>query len=303
MKTNGDGAVPKPAQGAQAQQQNQAPPPNPSTQVQRPATPQAPTFKAGLKDWFAHNKQSIESLLPASLDFRRFARLTVEVLAQNPKLAAAQPLSLMLSIMKAAADGLEPDGRKACIVPYNDHGTVKAQYQRMYGGVIEHCYRTGQYQVITGGVVHTNDDFQYERGFPENRLSHKPAAGDRGDVVGYWAGYRLVNGGYDFVYLPRHACMDHGKRYSKTFANPEGPWQKSPDAMCLKTVLLQAVKYAPQSIEDVRTVKTVDATVKNIEDQKPMVKTDDLVPLAVPSDVQVVSEAEVIPSGDEEDQG
>lgn len=296
MKTNGEGSVPKqgqpPAQGS----------PQP---IQKTQPAQPPSFKSGLKDWFAHNKQSIESLLPAALDFRRFARLTVEVLAQNPKLAAAQPLSLMLSIMRAAADGLEPDGRKACIVPYNDKGTVKAQYQRMYGGVVEHCYRTGQYSLITGDVVHANDFFEYERGFPMSRLSHKPASGDRGDVIGYWAGYRLVNGGYDFVYLPKETCLEHGRKYSKNFANPAGPWQTQPDAMCLKTVLLKAVKYAPQSVEDLRVAREVTPAAKEIEEIKPGVRAEELVPLAMPSGdaVQIVEEAEVVAQSDDEEQG
>jgi recombination protein RecT len=298
MKTDGSNAVPKQAQPEQPKQGGaQAP----VVQQKKQTTAQPTTFKGGLKDWFAKNRQSVESLLPNTLDFRRFARLTVEVLAQNPKLSAAQPLSLMLSIMKAAADGLEPDGRKACIVPYGDHGVTKAQYQRMYGGVIEHCYRTGQYKVITGGVVHANDEFEYARGFPENRLNHKPATGERGDVIGYWAGYQLVNGGYDFVYLPKEACLAHGRRYSKTFNNPDGPWQKNQDAMCLKTVLLQAVKYAPQSIEDIRVVNPIAASPK-IEDAKPMIRTDDLVPLAVPEGGATEITAEVVPEGDEEDQ-
>jgi len=301
MKTDGTNAVPRPVQQTKTEPPKQGGAQVPAVQQQKQAVAQPTSFKGGLKEWFAKNRQSVESLLPNTLDFRRFARLTVEVLAQNPKLSAAQPLSLMLSIMKAAADGLEPDGRKACIVPYKDHEVTKAQYQRMYGGVIEHCYRTGQYRVITGGVVHEHDSFEYARGFPENRLNHRPAPGDRGEVIGYWAGYQLVNGGYDFVYLPKEACLAHGRRYSKTFNNPEGPWQKNQDAMCLKTVLLQAVKYAPQSIDDLRVVKAVD-TSKEIEEAKAMVKAEDLVPLAVPEGEAAAIEAEVVETTEEEDQ-
>ena len=226
------------------------PPKPPARQTKGKTTGKAiVSFKGGMRDWFLQNKTQIQAVLPTNMDWKRFARVTIEALTRNPKLATATPDTLALSIMKAAADGLEPDGEKACIVPYRNKNRVEAQYQKMYGGVLEHCYRTQMYEVITYGVVHEGDHFVYKRGFPDHFLEHEPAAGDRGPVIGYWAGYKLKGGGYDFVYLPKEVALAHGRKFSKQFNNSDGPWQTNTDAMCIKTALLQVVKYAPKSRE------------------------------------------------------
>jgi recombination protein RecT len=54
--------------------------------------------------------------------------------------------------------------------------------------------------------------------------------------------------------------MAHGRQHSKTFDAktgqfyPASPWAKEPDAMCLKTVLIQLAKLLPLSIELQRAI-------------------------------------------------
>jgi DnaD/phage-associated family protein len=71
--------------------------------------------------------------------------------------------------------------------------------------------------------------------------------------------YHLKNGGYAFEVMSFEDCMEHGKRYSKTYRN--GPWQTAPEEMAKKTVLKRLLKYAPMKTEFI----TDDEKVLDIE--------------------------------------
>ena len=54
----------------------------------------------------------------------------------------------------------------------------------------------------------------------------------------------------------------HAKAYSQSYSSNYSPWTKNFDAMAKKTVLKQALKYAPLKTEFVRGV-SADGTVKS----------------------------------------
>ena len=215
-------------------------PPAVEAEKNQPQKRKANSFES----YFADNQRAIESLLPEHMSFRRFARMTIQAIYENPEIAKCEPNSIVFAISEAAKVGLEPDGQKAAFIPYGN----RLQYQPMYQGILELCYRTGEYEIITAMPVYENDLFSYRYGLRAD-LEHIPADDPKGEPVKYYALYKLKNGGFDFKVMSRKAVEKHAKRYSKGYDRKGGAWQTDFDGMALKTVLLRTIKLAPKTAE------------------------------------------------------
>ena len=112
--------------------------------------------------------------LPPGVSPERFARFVMSAVQSNPRLAECDRRSFFSACMKAAKDGLIPDGKQACIVPRNDKksGLLLAVYQQMVSGVLILMYRSGLIQSISTALVY--NDEQYKRWTDENgdHLNH-----------------------------------------------------------------------------------------------------------------------------------
>ena len=85
---------------------------------------------------------------------------------------------------------------------------------------------------------------------------------DRGRVTMYYAIWHTKAGGYGFEVMSVEDIQKHAKAYSQSYSSNYSPWTKNFDAMAKKTVLKQALKYAPLKTEFVRGV-SADGTVKS----------------------------------------
>src|SRR5271170_7688988 len=57
--------------------------------------------------------------LPSHIPAERFTRVVLTAVAQNPRLLKADRASLFTACMRAATDGLLPDGRDGALVTYS----------------------------------------------------------------------------------------------------------------------------------------------------------------------------------------
>lgn len=128
-------------------------------------------------------------------------------------------------------------------------------------GLIDLAYRSGEITDVTAHEVHENDEFEYELGLTP-KLRHVPALKDRGKVTMYYAIWHTKAGGYGFEVMSVEDIQKHAKAYSQSYSSNYSPWTKNFDAMAKKTVLKQALKYAPLKTEFVRGV-SADGTVKS----------------------------------------
>ena len=214
-----------------------------------------------IKQWITAMQPQVEKALPSVITPERFTRMALTAVSMNPDLGACTPESFCGAMMQAAQLGLEPNTPlgQAYLIPYNNSrkGTKEAQFQLGYRGMIELAHRSGQFKNIEAHEVCENDDFDYEYGL-EPKLHHKPALGDRGKVIAYYAVYTLVNGGYGFEVMSREDVAAHRAKYSKA---RHSPWDTEFDAMAKKTVIKKALKYAPISVEFARGM-AADGTIK-----------------------------------------
>ena len=206
----------------------------------------------------------IRKALPSMITPERFTRMALSSLNNNPQLLECTPMSFIAALMDAAQLGLEPNTPlgQAYLIPYRnkDKGVVECQFQIGYKGLIDLAYRNERLRSIEAHTVYENDEFYYELGL-DARLKHIPAWDERGDIKGFYAVFKLDNGGYRFEVMSKNDVDKFRDTYSKTANSVYSPWNTSYEEMAKKTVIKRVLKYAPLKAEFKRAL-TLDGTVK-----------------------------------------
>ena len=274
----------------------------PTTAVAAQTQQKALTPAQRVKGMLEKRIGEIANALPKGWDEKRFVRIALTAISTDPKLAQAcslSPASFLGAMMNAAQLGLEPNTPmgKAYLLPYNniDKNTGKkvpmVQFQIGYLGYIDLAFRSGKVKSIKASVRYKKDFWEYEEGINE-KLRHIPYDdGDPGEAVGYYAVIHMKDtinpdgtrdeGSVLTCYMPKFRVLEHAKRFSKSYNRKtgtfSGPWASDFDSMAKKTVLLQALKYAPKASEDAMFANafTVDNTVREgIEKDAATIKTE-----------------------------
>lgn len=257
---------------------------------------QAPQMS--MKDWINKSQYAISKALPSAITPERFTRMATTAVTMNPDLGECTPSSFIGAMLQAAALGLEPNTPlgQAYLIPYNrkDRRTGKfykeAQFQIGYRGLIELAHRSGEFMSIEAHIVYENDEFDYELGL-EPKLKHKPALRNKGEMVWVYAVYKLQSGGYGFEVMSREDIEKHRDKYSQ--AKSFSPWVTNFEAMAKKTVIKQALKYAPLKSEFVKAMNNEEVTLNFKEElaKDQEAKMDDFV---IPDDESRYADDEVI---------
>lgn len=225
------------------------------------AVSKGPSPRKTMQDFVISMQGQIKAALPSVITPERFTRMVLSAISVNPKLAECTPNSFLGAMMTAAQLGVEPNTAlgQAYIIPFRNHGTMEAQFQLGYKGLIDLAYRSGEISVIQAHTVCENDTFEYELGM-EPKLKHIPAKSDRGAPAYYYGMFKTKDGGYGFEVMSVEDVRKHAQRYSKSYNN--GPWQTNFDEMAKKTVLKKTLKYAPLKSDFVKAV-IQDETIKS----------------------------------------
>jgi recombination protein RecT len=189
----------------------------------------------------------IAKALPSHCKPERMARVALTALNRTPKLANCTEASFFECLLSLSQWGLEPDGRRAHLIPYGDKCTLVIDFK----GYVELAYRSGVAKNIHASVVCTGDVFAYKLGKVVDhtpwdfRLDDaKPA--ERGEVI---AAYCIVEmtGGAQHHEVMTKAEVELIRKRSK--AGNNGPWVTDWNEMAKKTVFRRASKWIPMSAE------------------------------------------------------
>lgn len=221
------------------------------------------TKSMSIPDMVKALEPEIKRALPSVLTPERFTRMALSALNNTPKLKECTPMSFIAALMNAAQLGLEsntPLGQ-AYLIPYKNKGTLECQFQLGYKGMIDLAYRNDRMQSIEAHTVYENDEFYYELGL-DARLKHLPTWDDRGDIIGFYAIFKLNNGGYRFEVMSKADVDRFAETYSKAYSSEYSPWKTNYEEMAKKTVLKRLLKYAPIKT-DFRKALSLDETIKS----------------------------------------
>lgn len=180
--------------------------------------------------------------LPNLLTPERFTRVALTCINKNPKLLACTQESLLACLLDCASLGIEPDGRRAHLIPYGDKCTLIIDYK----GIAELVRRSGEVADLHADIICENDDFDYMFGtgsFLKHRIDiRKP----RGEVVGAYSYVKLKDGAESFDVMGV-AEIELIRKRSKSGNN--GPWVTDRAEMQKKTVFRRHSKWLPLSPE------------------------------------------------------
>lgn len=204
----------------------------------------------------ANYKNQIALALPKHMNADRMARIALTVIRKNKKLEECNPISLFGAIIQASQVGLEI-GIHAHLVPFYNNKTKQYEVQMIpdYRGLMHLARNSGDISSISANVVYDADKFDYQFG-TGSFLHHKPARGDKGEVMGAYAIAKYKDGDNQFDYM---TVEEIAKIRDRSKAKDSGPWITDYDAMAMKTVVRRLCKYLPVSIE-LQTAVRLDET-------------------------------------------
>src|SRR6188508_769430 len=223
-------------------------------------------------------------VLPAHISADKFQRTILTAVQTNQDLLKCDRRSLLTACMKAAQDGLLPDGREAAIVPFNTSMKLAgkwekvklAQYMPMVFGLRKKILQSEEVVDIFAAVVFKqelegeNPRFVYREG-TEHKLFHAPILDfdfkpKDDDIVLAYSVATFANGFKSFEVMRRYE-IDEVRESSQTGAqfdakgeprDAKGPWVDWFGEMAKKTVIRRHSKSLPQSSDVLADVEAED---------------------------------------------
>jgi recombination protein RecT len=199
-----------------------------------------------------------KAVLPPQVTPERFLRVVLTAVNSNQGLLECPRKSLLEAAMKAAQDGLLPDGKEAALIPFGN----RVQYLPMVAGILKKVRNSGELQSLSAHIVYQADSFEYWIDETGEKLMHKPAfEGDRGQVTRAYAIAHTKEGGR-YIELMTIAEIEQVRKSSK--AGNGGPWKDWWGEMAKKTVIKRLSKRLPMST-DLEEILKADNEMYEVE--------------------------------------
>lgn len=211
-----------------------------------PTTPQPKT--ATLKTMLTSDamRNQFAAALPRHLSPERFTRVALTALTRTPKLNECTQASFFKCLLDLSALGLEPDGRRAHLIPYrnNRQGIVECTLQIDYKGLVELAMNSGAVSMVHADIVCENDVFEYNLGEVTKHIIDWRKA--RGNVYAVYALCVFKDGAKKFEVM---SVEDVEKVRNRKKEDDRSPWKTDWNEMAKKTVFRRLSKWIPQSPE------------------------------------------------------
>jgi len=191
-------------------------------------------------------KHQVTLALPRHISPDRFVRVALTAMTRTPKLQECDKHSFFNALLTLSQLGLEPDGRLAHLIPFNNskRNCVECQLIVDYKGLVDLAMRSGNVANIHADKVCANDVFEYNVG---EVVAHKiDFRKDRGAAYCYFAQVTFKDGTKkaDVMTLAEVQAIQKRSR-----AGSSGPWVTDFHEMAKKTVFRRLSKWLPLSPE------------------------------------------------------
>lgn len=220
-------------------------------------------------------KASIATVLPKHMTPDRMVRSAIMAMTRQPKLKDCDQASFFLAMMNLSLYGLEPDGRRAHLIPFVNRSKkiIECQLVIDYKGLAELVMRSGVVSNIHADLVCENDVFEYDRG--ELRSHRIDFRKPRGAVYAVYCLIRMKDGSEKCEVMSSEDVNDirdksQGYKAAIKYNNQDHPWIAYWSEMAKKTVFRRLSKWMPLSpeIRDAADLddedKVIDSTAKPI---------------------------------------
>lgn len=184
-------------------------------------------------------KQQFALALPKHMTADRFVRVALTAINKTPALANCTKESVMACMMDCSSLGLEPDGRRAHLIPYGNKCTLIVDYK----GLIELAKRSGDVAFWQAHIVCESDKFTWVDGVVHHEINwFEP----RGEVKCVYSHVRMKDGSDDYEVMTLEEVNAICKR---SVSGKSGPWVSDFNEMAKKTVIRRHSKRLTLSPE------------------------------------------------------
>lgn len=200
-------------------------------------------------------KHAIKKVIHKSMSEDRFARVAYLCAMRNPDLQTCDKISLYNSLLTLSQLGLEPDGRRAHLIPFNnrERGCKEVQLIIDYKGLVELVMRSGRISKIHADIVCDNDDFSYDKGeIQRHKIDFK---NPRGQIYAVYA-ICTTKDGYEKSEVMSIEDVEAIRKRSKS--KDKGPWVTDWEEMAKKTVFRRISKWLPWLPEERDAIEVDD---------------------------------------------
>ena len=194
-------------------------------------------------------KQQVALALPKHMTPDRFVRVGLTALMKTPKLMDCTPESVIQCMLNCSALGLEPDGRRAHLIPYGTTCTLIIDYK----GIVELAKRSGDVSNVFTQIVCDKDAFTWENGEVKHQIDFR---NERGPMYATYAVITFKDGSKQTDVMTKGE-VDAIRKRSR--ASGAGPWVTDYNEMAKKTVFKRASKWIVLSPEIADALEKDDA--------------------------------------------
>lgn len=191
-------------------------------------------------------REQVAMVLPKHLTPERFVRVALTATMRTPALAQADQASFFNALLTLSQLGLEPDGRRAHLIPFKNskRNCVEVQLVIDYKGLVELAMRSGFVVSIHADKVCEHDHFVFNLGQIERHEINFRA--DRGESYAYYA-RAVMKEGPPVCEVMTVAEISAIRARSR--AGDSGPWVTDFGEMAKKTTFRRLAKWLPLSSE------------------------------------------------------
>ena len=217
--------------------------------------PQAPATKSlSLRDTIGGDyfKKQVALALPKHMTPDRFVRVGLTALMKTPKLLDCTQESVIQCLLNCSSLGLEPDGRRAHLIPYGNTCTLIVDYK----GIVELAKRSGDVSNVFAQIVCANDNFEWENGEVTHKIDFRTP---RGEMYAAYATITFKDGTKQSDVMTKDE-IDAIRKRSKS--GQSGPWLTDYNEMAKKTVFRRASKWITLSPEVSDALEAEDDLIK-----------------------------------------
>lgn len=229
-----------------------------------------------VKDMVEAQRPAIERQLAGTMNSDAFVRTVLNEIGKTPKLATADPTTLLGGVMLAAQLRLEIGSGMGefYLTPRQDHGRDICLPIIGFQGFVKLALRSEYVVNVQAAIVREGDDFTYGSN-GDDGINHRWVPRDFEETrkpIGVLATAKMRAGGTTWVYLTAEQVLKRRPSYWKST-----PWATHEDEMWKKTAVRALAKYLPKSTDLGRAIEADEQKVQHIKglDEVTVTRLDD----------------------------
>lgn len=255
----------------------------------KPETRVAKKASNPIAEWLQSDtlRTQIAQALPKVCTPERFMRVLCTSMQKTPKLMQCTRESLFSSFITCSQLGIEPDGRRAYLIPYGTTCTLIIDYK----GLVELALRSGKISNIFADVICENDIFEYDMG--EIKTHKIDFRKPRGAMYAAYAICTFKDGTKQAAVMQK--CeIEEVRKMSRSAGGTT--WVDHYNEMAKKTVFKRLSKWLPLSpelrdaidVDDKADFPQFDRDAREVKEANPFEKID--IPAQANEDVVDIDE-------------